>query len=224
VSCTAARCRPAAQARERERPSLPVPAARAVDACRDWARAGSAPRRARPADLRPPGGAPSLAGVADPGRGRRARRPRGAQGGPEAMRRRSDRRSSAARGLERVQQWRPTVIVSDIGMPGEDGYTLIRKVREWELAKGSRGPRPWLSPPTRGRTIASARWSRDTRCTWRSRSTHRAGARHRGRSPAAGPRKHEAPGLTGGRVGLPRMSGRRGGRVVALKPALWLSV
>jgi CheY-like chemotaxis protein len=30
------------------------------------------------------------------------------------------------------EQERPAVIVSDIGMPDEDGYSLIRRVREWE--------------------------------------------------------------------------------------------
>jgi CheY-like chemotaxis protein len=43
---------------------------------------------------------------------------------------------SAARALELVKEWRPTVIVSDIGMPGEDGYALIRQVREWEKTTG----------------------------------------------------------------------------------------
>src|SRR4030095_5993917 len=28
------------------------------------------------------------------------------------------------------------VMVSDIGLPGEDGYALIRKVREWERGAG----------------------------------------------------------------------------------------
>jgi PAS domain S-box-containing protein len=34
-------------------------------------------------------------------------------------------------------QWRPDVMVADIGMPGEDGYSLIRRVRNWERAGGS---------------------------------------------------------------------------------------
>lgn len=37
--------------------------------------------------------------------------------------------SSAAEALEEVRRWRPDLIVSDIGMPGEDGYSLIRRVR-----------------------------------------------------------------------------------------------
>jgi CheY-like chemotaxis protein len=32
--------------------------------------------------------------------------------------------------LEALDQWSPDVLVSDIGMPKEDGYALIRKVRK----------------------------------------------------------------------------------------------
>jgi PAS domain S-box-containing protein len=37
-------------------------------------------------------------------------------------------------------KWRPDVMVTDIGMPGEDGYSLIRRVREWEKARGAHTP------------------------------------------------------------------------------------
>jgi CheY-like chemotaxis protein len=37
---------------------------------------------------------------------------------------------SAAKALEMIKSWRPDVMVSDIEMPDEDGYTLMRKVRE----------------------------------------------------------------------------------------------
>ncbi len=36
---------------------------------------------------------------------------------------------SAARALETIPQWHPDLLVSDIGMPLEDGYTLLRKLR-----------------------------------------------------------------------------------------------
>ena len=44
--------------------------------------------------------------------------------------------SSAGQALREVKDWRPAVIVSDIGLPGEDGYEFIRKVREWERESG----------------------------------------------------------------------------------------
>jgi CheY-like chemotaxis protein len=34
----------------------------------------------------------------------------------------------------------PNVLVSDIGMPGEDGYALIRKVRALDAEQGGRIP------------------------------------------------------------------------------------
>jgi len=37
--------------------------------------------------------------------------------------------ASAAEGLEQLGHWTPDVIVSDIGMPGEDGYAFIAKLR-----------------------------------------------------------------------------------------------
>jgi signal transduction histidine kinase/ActR/RegA family two-component response regulator len=51
------------------------------------------------------------------------------------------RTSRAAReGLALVQQWRPDVLVSDIEMPEEDGYTFIRKVRALDADHGGRTP------------------------------------------------------------------------------------
>jgi len=48
--------------------------------------------------------------------------------------------SSAAEALIEVCEWQPTVILSDIGMPQEDGYELMRKVRQWEMEVGSHIP------------------------------------------------------------------------------------
>ena len=47
---------------------------------------------------------------------------------------------SAAEALEILKDWRPDVLVSDIGMPGEDGYTLIRKLRARSLEEGGNIP------------------------------------------------------------------------------------
>lgn len=44
--------------------------------------------------------------------------------------------SSVTEALELFEQWHPHILVSDIGMPGEDGYALIRKVREREAQLG----------------------------------------------------------------------------------------
>jgi PAS domain S-box-containing protein len=48
--------------------------------------------------------------------------------------------ASASEGLQIVQAWRPDVLISDIEMPGEDGYTFIRKVRALDLTKGGKTP------------------------------------------------------------------------------------
>ena len=37
-----------------------------------------------------------------------------------------------------VTSWRPDLIISDIGMPGMDGYTFIRQVRGLEPEEGGR--------------------------------------------------------------------------------------
>jgi CheY-like chemotaxis protein len=44
--------------------------------------------------------------------------------------------ASAAEALERVGQQTPDVLVSDIGMPHEDGYSLIRQLRTLAGEKG----------------------------------------------------------------------------------------
>jgi CheY-like chemotaxis protein len=39
---------------------------------------------------------------------------------------------SVVRALEVMDRWNPEVLISDVGMPGEDGYSLIEKVRARE--------------------------------------------------------------------------------------------
>ncbi|HET9531462.1 MAG TPA: ATP-binding protein, partial [Blastocatellia bacterium] len=46
--------------------------------------------------------------------------------------------ASAAEGLAYIEESKPDVIVSDIEMPGEDGYSFIRKVRSLESRSGGR--------------------------------------------------------------------------------------
>lgn len=44
--------------------------------------------------------------------------------------------ASVPEAFDSLRQWRPDVLVSDIGMPGEDGYELIRQVRSLPLEEG----------------------------------------------------------------------------------------
>ena len=48
--------------------------------------------------------------------------------------------SNAASALAIIIQQKPDLLVSDIGMPGEDGYSLIRKIRELEQGNSHRVP------------------------------------------------------------------------------------
>jgi CheY-like chemotaxis protein len=47
---------------------------------------------------------------------------------------------SVAEALVVVEEWKPEVLISDIGMPGEDGYVMIRKLRLLESESGRRIP------------------------------------------------------------------------------------
>jgi CheY-like chemotaxis protein len=48
--------------------------------------------------------------------------------------------SSVAEAFELFKTWRPQAIVSDIGMPDEDGFSLIRRIRELPESEGGRTP------------------------------------------------------------------------------------
>jgi CheY-like chemotaxis protein len=48
--------------------------------------------------------------------------------------------ASAAEALRTLDKWRPDALVSDLGMPGEDGYDLLRKIRAREPERGGRIP------------------------------------------------------------------------------------
>ena len=48
--------------------------------------------------------------------------------------------ASAAEALRTLDEWRPDALVSDIGMPREDGYDLLRKIRAREPERGGRIP------------------------------------------------------------------------------------
>jgi CheY-like chemotaxis protein len=48
--------------------------------------------------------------------------------------------SNAADALSELEAWQPEVLISDIEMPGEDGYTLIRKIRNLPPERGGKIP------------------------------------------------------------------------------------
>ncbi|MBW4563990.1 MAG: response regulator [Mojavia pulchra JT2-VF2] len=66
---------------------------------------------------------------------------------------------SAAEAFKEVITWKPDVILSDIGMPQEDGYDFIGKVREWEIKAGGKIPAAAVTafarPEDRIKAIAS---------------------------------------------------------------------
>ena len=47
---------------------------------------------------------------------------------------------TAREALESVEAWKPDVLIADIGMPVEDGYGLIRKVRALPRERGGQTP------------------------------------------------------------------------------------
>ncbi|MTJ47789.1 ATP-binding protein [Dolichospermum sp. UHCC 0259] len=67
--------------------------------------------------------------------------------------------SSAQEALQMLTQWTPDVLISDIGMPEEDGYSLIRKVRSAESSSASSlrdAPRTLSLSPEKSRNIPAA--------------------------------------------------------------------
>jgi signal transduction histidine kinase/CheY-like chemotaxis protein len=48
--------------------------------------------------------------------------------------------NSAPEALAACDDWRPDILIADIGMPGEDGYTLMKKLRARESERGGHIP------------------------------------------------------------------------------------
>jgi signal transduction histidine kinase/ActR/RegA family two-component response regulator len=67
--------------------------------------------------------------------------------------------ASAGEALEKLKTWRPHILMSDIGMPGEDGYALIKQVRALPPERGGRTPAAALTAyardEDRGRALAA---------------------------------------------------------------------
>ncbi|HEX5659786.1 MAG TPA: response regulator [Polyangiales bacterium] len=61
---------------------------------------------------------------------------------------------SVSHALAQFGQFRPDVLVSDIGMPEADGYTLIRQVRELSVRDGSNTPAIALTAYARAEDVA----------------------------------------------------------------------
>jgi PAS domain S-box-containing protein len=57
--------------------------------------------------------------------------------------------ASASEGFEVLRVFKPQVLISDIGMPGEDGYSLMRRVRLLDAGVGGRLPSIALTAYTR---------------------------------------------------------------------------
>jgi CheY-like chemotaxis protein len=95
---------------------------------------------------------------------------------------------SATEALEALARFRPDVLLSDLEMPGVDGYTLIRQIRA-------------RAPQEGGRTPAAA-------------LTAHARREERTRALAAGYQTHIAKPATGAEVlaAVAALTGRSGGR------------
>lgn len=57
--------------------------------------------------------------------------------------------ASAAEAFDIFQNWKPDVLISDLGMPDEDGYSLLRRIRALRAAEGGTIPAAALSAYTR---------------------------------------------------------------------------
>jgi CheY-like chemotaxis protein len=53
--------------------------------------------------------------------------------------------ASAAEAVESIQKWKPDVLVADIGMPGENGYEMIGRIRSLAPERGGNVPAMALS-------------------------------------------------------------------------------
>lgn len=53
--------------------------------------------------------------------------------------------ASASAAMEILNHYQPDIVICDIAMPGEDGYSLIRKIRNLTAEKGGKIPAVALS-------------------------------------------------------------------------------
>jgi CheY-like chemotaxis protein len=80
--------------------------------------------------------------------------------------------TTASDALRVIAARAPDVVVTDIAMPGADGYWLIREIRSWRTPL--RGPYLWWrSPPSGASTSALGRWRQASSITSRNQWTPR---------------------------------------------------
>lgn len=65
--------------------------------------------------------------------------------------------ASSAEALKLFDKWRPDVLISDLAMPGEDGLSLIKKIRALSPEAGGNTPAAALTAYARDEDSASAR-------------------------------------------------------------------
>lgn len=44
--------------------------------------------------------------------------------------------TSVDEAIEAIEEWKPDIVISDIGMPGKDGYSLVSDIRNKEASMG----------------------------------------------------------------------------------------
>jgi CheY-like chemotaxis protein len=64
--------------------------------------------------------------------------------------------ATAAEAFEQIERARPDVLVTDIGMPGEDGYSLLARIRELPAERGGGIPAAALTAYARAEDSARA--------------------------------------------------------------------
>ena len=64
--------------------------------------------------------------------------------------------SSVAEALTSLREWKPDILLTDINMPGEDGYSLIRKLRAMKPEQGSNIPAIALTAMARPEDMETA--------------------------------------------------------------------
>jgi hypothetical protein len=64
--------------------------------------------------------------------------------------------ASCSVALDILDEWRPDVLISDLGMPGEDGFDLIRAVRSRSAEQGGSIPAAALTAYARDEDRARA--------------------------------------------------------------------